>query len=161
RQEPRLHCLSQSKKSAPRRSHRQSHPYHQRFPGHNRLVGSRLIALSPVALPLAGLVLRRFLDSAATAPRRPHRESDRIWREANAPLPLAMTLRLPSSRAIHLLRSDTADRERCLPVRRGFAAATRVRCSVLRSRPGEISALYRAMKARLESFAANRALLPP
>src|SRR2546429_4600500 len=147
-----------SKNLVPPRFHRQSHPQHQPLPAHNRFVGSRLIVSSSAVLPPAGLVRRRPSDSAATALRRSHRESDRILREATAPPPLAMTLRLPSSRAINLLRSDTADRERCLPVQRGFAVAMRACCSVLRSRRGEISALCRPTHARLGSFVANRAL---
>src|SRR5947207_8413350 len=88
-------------------------------------------------------------------------DSDRILREARAlPVPL-MTPHFPLSRATHLSRSDTVDRERCLPARHGFAASTRGHGTVPRARRCAIPGLYRVRKVRLESSVANRVAPPP
>src|SRR5882724_619543 len=161
RQERKSPRLSRWKRSVPPPLDQQFHPRRQNFPGYNRFVAPRVISASLVPLPPSGLVLRYHSDSAAAERRRCHPESDRILREARVLPHLVIPRRLPSSRPIHLPRSDIADRERCLPARHGFVASTRARGNVPRALRCAIPALYRATKVRLESSVANRVALPP
>src|SRR6266581_7201931 len=112
----------------------------------------------PVALRLPRLAPQHLLELAAAEWRQCHPENDRILREASALHAPGTAPLLPSNRAIRLSRSDTIDRERCLPALREYAALLQARGNVPSATRGVIPEFCAARKVRLENSAANRVL---
>ena len=134
-------------------------PFHQCSSAGSQFAVSRVVSSALTAFPPLCSVRPPLADWGVAKLRLCHPGNGRTLLGARWPPLLELALHRSSNPATRPSRSDTTNREHCLPGPREFAASTPAPGNARPARRGAIPELCAARKAQLESCPGDHALL--